>query len=83
MRRSRNRLHKKMLPYFKTYLKGCGWTEEPTKGVFEVLRMRRDGNKDPLLVYDRIEAKEHFTTHGIAELMLDAFIASRRAPIDR
>ena len=62
-------LHKSKLDEFKEWLVLRGYSQEKTKGIFEVLRMRFD-KSNILIVYDRIEAKEHYTTHGLAEDML-------------
>lgn len=74
MMRSRCRLHKTKLCYFVTYLKGLGWQEAKLTSCWEVLRMKHPKYKGVLLVYDRIEAKEHFTTHGIAEELLSQWL---------
>lgn len=82
MNTSRNKLHKTKLEAFAAYCIECGWVREPVKGgvfTYEVLRMRRDGNKDVLLVYDRHNAKEHYTTHGIGDVMLNAFLRRPKA----
>ena len=42
-----------MLPDLKDYLTRTGWTVEPIKGQYEVLRARKPGYPRPLLVYDR------------------------------
>ena len=76
--RSRSRLHKSKLEHFKTYLIDLGWSEERLKGSFEVLRMRHPKYKGVLLVYDRIGAKEHYTTHGIANELFTQWLRDMR-----
>ena len=65
--RSRCCLHKTKLDDFRIYLESFGWVDLKTKGFFELLRMKHPKYKGVLLVYDRIDAKEHYTVHGIAE----------------
>lgn len=38
---NRNTLHISRIPDFTAWLQETGWTIEPTKGLFEVLRARR------------------------------------------
>ncbi len=79
MTTSRNRLHQNKLQAFTDFCKSEGWQSVPTKGDFEVLRMRHPDNKDPLLVYRQLKAKEHLTTHGVADKMVDKFLGHRTA----
>jgi hypothetical protein len=74
---SRNRLHQKKLNDFAQFCSERGWKEEPFKGNFEVLRMRHLAHKQPLLVYQQLDAKEHLTTHGIADRMLNQYLKER------
>ena len=57
-------LHKNSLEDFKNWLIKDGWTIEPTKGEWEVLRARKSNHKNPLIIYDRLEAKEHYTVQS-------------------
>lgn len=41
---NRNTLHISRIPDFTAWLQDMGWTIEPTKGLFEVLR--RDGRAE-------------------------------------
>lgn len=59
----RNLLHKGKLEEFKEWLVIDGWTIEPTKGYYEVLRARK-GNRQPLIIYARDNSKEHLTVQG-------------------
>ena len=73
MSRSRCRLHKSKLGEFAGWLESIGWNQEKTKGDYEVLRMRNSGYKDPLIVYDRNVAPEHYTTFGISDKFFSKF----------
>lgn len=42
-----------MLPDLEEYLRRSGWTIQPTKGPYEVLRAIKADYPRPLLVYDR------------------------------
>lgn len=44
-----------MLPDLEEYLRQSGWTIQPTKGPYEVLRAIKADYPRPLLVYDRQE----------------------------
>lgn len=57
-------LHKSKLEDFKHWLVNDGWTIEPTKGSWEVLRARKSNHKNPLIIYDRNVAKEHYTVQS-------------------
>lgn len=74
MSTSRNRLHQNKLQAFADFCNEQGWSHVPLKSPFEVLRMRNPGVRDPLIVYKRLEAKEHLTTHGPADAMVSLFL---------
>lgn len=78
MARSRSTLHKTKLPELKAFCEKRGWLAEPLKGGYEVLRMRHAGRKDPLIVYDRNNAPEHYTTWGESARMVTAMLRERR-----
>ena len=69
-------LHKSKLEDFAQWLEGRGWEHEETGG-YEVLRMRwkKDG---PLIVYEKNEAKEHYTTFGIGQALLIQWLRERK-----
>ncbi|WP_067753019.1 hypothetical protein [Orrella dioscoreae] len=75
--RSRCTLHKTRLAAFQTFCEGRGWTAEPTKGDYEVLRMRHPDRRFPLIVHDRHDAPEHYTTWGESARMLGPFLRAR------
>lgn len=58
---NRNTLHISKLDAFKEWLVKDGWELEEPKGRYEVLRARKPGRKNPLLVYEKLDAKEHLS----------------------
>lgn len=50
---------------------------EPTKGPYEVLRMRHSGCEDPMIVHGR-DSGDHFTTWGESARMVRQYIRSKR-----
>lgn len=77
--RVRDLLHKTHLNAFRQWLEKRGYVNQTPKGDYEVLRMRHVDDQHPLLVYDRIDAPEHYTTHGVAYRMATEFYRQRRA----
>lgn len=75
--RSRCLLHKNKIDEFAKWLFERGWKKEDTKGFYEVLRMRHPRHKDPLIVYYRLNAKEHLTVHGVALEMSRQFVREK------
>lgn len=57
----RRRLHISKLEDFKEWLIKDGWNIEEPKGTWEVLRARKSGRKNPLIVYTKKDAKEHLS----------------------
>lgn len=57
----RSRLHISKLEDFKEWLVKDGWEIEEPKGVWEVLRARRAGRKNPLIIYTKADVKEHLS----------------------
>ena len=76
--RSRCTLHKTKLAEFQAFCETRGWQAETPKGPYEALRMRHADRRDPLIVHDRIEAKEHYTTWGESSRELTKFMRQRR-----
>lgn len=76
--RSRCTLHKTKLAEFQTFCESQGWQAQPPKGAYEILRMRHADRRDPLIVHDRLEAKEHYTTWGESSRMLTRFIRTKK-----
>ncbi|AZV93549.1 hypothetical protein CBF45_07325 [Bordetella sp. J329] len=77
MPRSRCTLHKSKLAAFQTFCEGYGWKAEPTKGGYEVLRMRHAGCENLLIVHGKIDAQEHYTTWGESQRMIRQFLRAR------
>lgn len=75
---NRNTLHISHIPDFKAWLQSTGWTIEPTKGLFEVLRARRPGRKAPLIIYSRMDAKQHVTVLDRDRSLVRSFLRERR-----
>lgn len=54
-------LHKTHLEDFKRWLIDNGWSLAETKGDYEVLRARKDGRQHPLIIFEKIDAKQHYS----------------------
>lgn len=52
-------LHKNKLELFEWWLASRGYDIQPVKGLYEVLRAKKDS--DTVIVYERNKAKEHLT----------------------
>jgi len=72
--RSRCTLHKSKLATFQAFCEARGWVAEPSKGDYEVLRMRHPERRDPMIVHERSNATEHYTTSGESQKQVRAFI---------
>ena len=70
----RCRLHKNKLEDFKQWLINDGWEIEVPKGIWEVLRARKPSRKNPLIVYTKMEAKEHLSVMDRDVGVLNAFL---------
>lgn len=62
MARRRDLLHANKLEDFASWATAQGWAREPTKGAFEVLRLRKGGKM--VLFHQRMGA-QHVTAIGI------------------
>ena len=58
---NRHTLHISKLNSFKEWLVNDGWQLEEPKGIYEVLRARKAGKKNPLIIYKKSDAKEHLS----------------------
>ena len=74
----RSRLHINKLDAFSEWLIKDGWKLEEPKGAYEVLRARKDGRKNPLIVYTKLEAKEHLSVMDRDCDVLGAFLKSAK-----
>lgn len=75
--RSRCLLHKTRLEEFRDFCASQGWVLEPTKGDYEVLRMRHKDVKEPLMVHEKSGAKEHLTTWGYSQKWVQKFLRNK------
>ncbi|MEK3718934.1 hypothetical protein [Paenibacillus sp. FSL R7-0333] len=73
---SRNTLHRSKIQEFREWLAEDGWSLEPTKGAYEVLRARK--GKRLLLIYDRHEG-DHLSYADKFAGIVQAFIKARKA----
>ena len=75
---NRHTLHKKHLEEFKSWLETDGWKICDAKGEFEVLFARKAGRKYPLILYSKLEAKEHITVRDMDWSVVAAFFRDRK-----
>lgn len=71
---NRHTLHIRKLEDFKEWLVKDGWEIEETKGIYEVLRARKQGRQNPLIVYTKADAKEHLSVMDRDKGVVDAFL---------
>ena len=57
---NRHTLHSNKLDAFRKWLIKTGWTIEEPKGIWEVLRAKKAGRQNPLIVYQKTN-KEHLS----------------------
>lgn len=69
----RSMLHHSHIEPLKKWLINDGWTIQDTKGFYEVLRATKDG-KRPLIVYTKLNAKEHYSIDERDMSVIRAFI---------
>lgn len=72
----RHRLHINKLDNFREWLIKDGWELEEPKGLYEVLRARKSGRQNPLIVYKKNSAKEHLSVLDRDSGVLSAFLKS-------
>ncbi len=73
-------LHKNSLEDFQKWLVADGWEIEKPKGIFEVLRARKAGRPQPLIVYTKAYAKEHLTVMSRDIGVVRAFLRAKKKP---
>lgn len=71
---NRHTLHISKLEAFKKWLVKDGWEIEETKGIWEVLRARKSGRQNPLIVYRKADAKEHLSIMDRDSGVVGAFL---------
>ena len=69
-------LHKNKLEHFKWWLSSRGYAIQPVKGMYEVLRAKKD--HDTVIVYERNKAKEHLTVQQKDYQLVRQFIQETR-----
>ena len=57
-----------------------GWEIEQPKGTYEVLRARKSGRNNPLIVYIKADAKEHLSLMDRDSGVIGAFLRDCRKP---
>ena len=76
----RHTLHISKLDDFKKWLVKDGWEIEEPKGIYEVLRARKQGRKHPLIVYKKADAKEHLSIMDRDYPVVGAFLRDAGKP---
>ena len=65
---------------FKKWLVKDGWAIEEPKGIYEVLRARKHGRQNPIIVYTKADAKEHLSIMDRDSGIIGAFLRDCRKP---
>ena len=76
----RSRLHITKLEDFKKWLIKDGWVIEEPKGTWEVLRARKENRRNPLIVYCKMNAKEHLSVMDRDSGVIGAFLRDSKKP---
>ena len=71
---NRHTLHISKLEDFKEWLVKDGWEIEEPKGIWEVLRARKSGRQNPLIVYRKADAKENLSIMDRDSGVVGAFL---------
>ncbi len=69
-------LHQSKLDLFKRWLSSKGYEILPTKGIYEVLRAKKD--KETVIVFRKAQVKEHLTVHQKDYRLVRQFIRETR-----
>lgn len=77
---NRHTLHISKLEDFKKWLVKDGWEIEEPKGIYEVLRARKLGRKNPLIIYTKSDAKEHLSLMDRDSSVVGAFLRDCKKP---
>lgn len=78
---NRHTLHISKLEDFKKWLVKDGWKIEEPKGVYEVLRARKQGRENPLIIYTKADAKEHLSIMDRDSGIVGAFLMDCKKPM--
>lgn len=73
--RDRSLLHINKLTAFTAFAEGRGYRTEPTQGIYEVLRLRKDG---PPIIFHKRDRGEHATATGKGLSLVKAFLKERK-----
>jgi len=75
--RDRGLLHNSRLDDFVTWAAGQDYAQEPPKGPYEVLRLKREG-EPPVIYHERSgwrhQNPQHITAHGLGLKLVRRFI---------
>lgn len=69
-------LHKNKLDLLKRWLSSKGYEVQQTKGIYEVLRAKK--NKDTVIIYRKSEILEHLTVQQKDDKLIRQFIRETR-----
>jgi hypothetical protein len=75
---NRHTLHLKHLEEFTNWLIANGWEIEKTKGYYQILVARKSNRKQPLILYSKLQIKEHLTVRDIDMPVVRAFFRDKR-----
>ena len=75
---NRHTLHINQLDYFSIWLENQGWQIQPVKGSYEVLRAKKKGRQYPLIIYKKMDAKEHLSVLDRDIRVLASFIRASK-----
>ena len=73
---NRNTLHKKHLEEFKTFLRESGYAVLDPRGICEAVRAKKPG--ETIVIYRKMDAKEHLTVPKQAEMAVRLFFDRRQ-----
>ena len=81
---NREILHVNDLENFKSWLIKDGWTIQPTKGFYGVVRAVKEGKKFPLIVYFRFTTTQggkllHYTVPDCSLEIIRAYLRDKKA----
>lgn len=80
----RNMLHMSQLKAFEEFLESKGYLIIPTVGAYEVLRAQkpkkeRKPKESPVIVYKRLDAKEHLSIMDKDFYLVNEFLRTKEA----
>lgn len=74
-------LHQNKIDLFKWWLSSRGYEIQATKGIYEVLRAKKD--KDIVIIFKKDGAKEHLSVQQKDHKLIRQFIQETRTPKER